>query len=65
VPKIPTQSLNGKPLIPADKQRLDAIPAELRALPRWACWREEASKDGKKPGKPPINTTRSYSGRHA
>ena len=35
----------------------DVVPLELRQLDRWACWQVVPSKDGKKPGKPPIQAT--------
>lgn len=34
---------------------LAAIPFELRALPRWVCWRLEPDPDGGKPKKIPVN----------
>ncbi len=34
---------------------LVAIPFELRALPRWVCWRLEPDPDGGKPKKIPVN----------
>lgn len=36
-------------------EALAAIPAELRALPRWVCWRLEPDPDGGKPKKIPVN----------
>src|SRR5258708_3861955 len=48
--------------------RADSIPIELREMPRWACWQEVPSTDGKKPGKPPIEATakriNSFAGKH-
>jgi archaellum biogenesis ATPase FlaH len=43
---------------------VDAIPPELRALPRWVCWQETANPNGGKPGKPPINPTVPFAGKH-
>ena len=40
------------------------IPAELLAIPRWCCWQEVPSADGKKPGKPPIRANVEFAGRH-
>ena len=35
--------------------RLDAIPADLKALPQWVSWQSFPRGDGKKPTKVPIN----------
>jgi len=43
---------------------LDAIPQELRDLPRWACWKETPSTGDKKAGKPPIQANVKFTGRH-
>ncbi|MGH7172807.1 MAG: hypothetical protein ACRELG_21200, partial [Gemmataceae bacterium] len=43
---------------------VDAIPLELRALPRWACWQERPNPKGGKPGKPPINPNIPFAGTH-
>jgi hypothetical protein len=42
---------------------LYAVPSELRALPRWACWQEQPGY-GKKPGKPPIQANIKFTGQH-
>jgi hypothetical protein len=35
-------------------QRLDTIPAELKALPRWVPWQYRATRSGDKPAKVPL-----------
>ena len=40
----------------------NAIPQDLRDLPRWCCWKETPSAGNKKAGKPPIDAK---SGRYA
>lgn len=42
----------------------NAIPQDLRDLPRWCCWQERDKGDGKKPDRPPINVTKGFQGRH-
>jgi hypothetical protein len=59
----PEPPADGRVVTPHPALRPHAIPAELRLLPRWACWKEEPKPGPDKPGKPPIRA-HDWSGTH-